>query len=185
MPFSTTILSLLIALFSVIALTTPVIKSTLLTKKADIQTSILKVGPFWMSGTWSGTDDGGEKYEGARWGIGFVILVANSGESTGLVKSGRIELDKDGSVIAGGEFLFPSDKMIIGAGNYQVMELGAKFENVNRNLLPYELTISGKKERPFLEIDGGRITIEVLNTNMDTKTIVHKLEPQKINFGGS
>ena len=137
------VLSLMVALISVIGLTFPAIMNSLKKDGSSVEVTLLKI-PDEIRG--DGLGDvypslNAEKHE-MKYVIDLDFLATNSGNRPGRIGEGMLSITHKNVVIAKGEVVFIDETKIVKSGDYTILESIVDLEVFDRDVFPKKIQFS-------------------------------------------
>jgi hypothetical protein len=133
--FTSTVLSLLVALISVIGLVAPIIYEKFHKPISSVNAGISSVNSMMPRG--GSSSNGLWKEFQFQLKIGF--LITNSGEKTGLATGGTLDLIQKDKIIGKGIFSFPGERGQIKVGEARIEELNIPIVFSTQTQLPVKI----------------------------------------------
>lgn len=168
LTFSSTVLSLFVALASVIAVGTPPIIKAFHTERSKFQARLLDIGPIYLqeSGvmmTPEGRVKGDNNAEVKNPILELNVLLTNIGERNGFVNLGHLNLRLSDSNIASGTIQFSED-LIFKPNDLRRMKFELKLIGENN------INILSKQNR-IINISDGKLIIDTYDQDLTPKNI--------------
>lgn len=196
--FSSTILSLMVALISVLALALPQVQKVFHTPSSKVEVELLHVdgikprGGSSMNGFWT-------EYV---FGLHIQVTLTNSGDRPGVLSGGLVDLRVGSESVAAGRFVIESPDNPVPPNTVRVVHLRALLRPTKSALFPDSLRegsndqlLDASRESetgsetlrvvPPINLSGGDITISTIQSNGKREKIKLEIEPQMLSFSKS
>jgi hypothetical protein len=191
LTLSSNVLSLLVALTSVLALIVPVLQKTFHSPYSNVTVSLLNVGGIKPRG---GTSMNGLWTE-HTFMLALQLALTNSGDRAGILTAGSVNLLVGSEQVAIGSFTLAEPNNPVSPSTVRVADILVPLEPNNIFLFPDKIRegrngrlLNASGETPTstalntLDLSGGSITISAIQSDGKKNEFKLEIEPQKVPF---
>lgn len=193
--FSSTVLSLLVALASVLGLTLPILQKSFHSPRSNITVSLLSVGDIKPRGGASI----GDLWTGYTFMLTLQLALTNNGDAPGTLTAGAVELRVGPNQVASGRFTLAEPNNPTLPGTVRVAGMLVSLETSDIGLFPDKVrsgrdgrlldasreTATGPRTSTLvgpIDLSGGLVTISAIQSDGKRDEFKLEIKPQKLSF---
>jgi hypothetical protein len=175
--FSSTVLSLLVALVSVAGLAIPPIVDAFTPLESRLSSQVLSVGAIradYDARMASGNSSWG--YVGLRYCVTFTVLVHNSGNAPGVLKTAQIFMHgADEKIAAQAEYIVPASDAIIKPKDFRAVEITTPLVIRNKTIFPQAKAVPVDETTFQAPYSKGKVMLRTVGHDGNEEAVPHLL----------